>query len=129
MPILMLLLPFSNVLFRMKIILHLVQYSIQPLFSHFFTLLFLQLYIQIVNAQMDYPANWDKNLALAAERLLHLGGGHRELESLLNHSIHHFSRYIEKEPTDPQSSAIRFAIEHLSKEMDRLVESHRKTQH
>ncbi|KAK3538255.1 hypothetical protein QTP70_033068 [Hemibagrus guttatus] len=50
------------------------------------------LYCQIVNAQMDYPANWDKNLALAAERLLHLGGGHHGLESLLSNSIHHFNR-------------------------------------
>ncbi|MCI4382697.1 hypothetical protein PGIGA_G00017720 [Pangasianodon gigas] len=87
------------------------------------------IYCQIVGDQMDYPANWDKNLALAAERLLHLGGGRHGLESLLNHSIHHFSRYIEREPTDPQSSAIRSAITHLSKERDKLRDSHRTTQH
>ncbi|XP_058254326.1 transmembrane protein 260 [Hemibagrus wyckioides] len=87
------------------------------------------MYCQIVNAQMDYPANWDKNLALAAERLLHLGGGHHGPESLLSNSIHHFSRYIEREPTDPQNEAIRSAITHLSKERDRLGDLHRKTQH
>lgn len=84
------------------------------------------MYCQIVYAQMDYPANWDKNLALAAERLLRLGGGHHELESLLSHSIHHFSRYLEREPIDPQSGAIRSAITHLSKERDRLRDSLRK---
>lgn len=78
---------------------------------------------------MDYPANWDKNLALAAERLLNLGGGHHGPESLLSNSIHHFSRYIEREPTDPQNEAIRSAIRHLSKERDRLRDLHRKTQH
>lgn len=78
---------------------------------------------------MDYPANWDKNLALAAERLLRLGGGSHGLESVLSHSIHHFSQYIEREPMDPQRAAIRSAITHLSKERDRLRDLHRKTQH
>lgn len=78
---------------------------------------------------MDYPANWDKNLALAAERLLRSGGGSHGPESLLSRSIHHFSLYIKREPTDPQSDAIRSAITHLSQERDRLGESHRKTQH
>ncbi|KAI5616733.1 transmembrane protein 260 isoform X1, partial [Silurus asotus] len=78
------------------------------------------IYHQIVDAQKDYPANWDKNLALAAERLLRSGGGQHRLETLINQSIHHFSRYIEREPTDTQNSAIRSAITHLSKERDRL---------
>lgn len=98
-------------------------------YSSIWPFLYLQLYCQIVDAQMDYPANWDKNLALAAERLLRLGGGRHDLESLLNHSIQHFSRYIEREPTDPQSDAIRSAITHLSKERDILRDSHRKTDH
>ncbi|XP_053365559.1 transmembrane protein 260 isoform X3 [Clarias gariepinus] len=85
------------------------------------------IYCKIVNAQVDYPANWDKNLALAAERLLRLGGGQHGLESLLNHSIHHFRRYIEREPTDPQNSAILSAITHLTKERERLRDSLRKT--
>ncbi|XP_027028626.2 transmembrane protein 260 isoform X1 [Tachysurus fulvidraco] len=87
------------------------------------------LYCQIVNAQKDYPANWDKNLALAAERLLHLEGGQHGLETLLSRSIHHFTRYIEREPSDPQSDAILSAITHLNKERDRLRNLHRETRH
>ncbi|XP_067223834.1 protein O-mannosyl-transferase TMEM260 isoform X3 [Chanodichthys erythropterus] len=78
------------------------------------------LYCQIVDAQVDYPANWDKNLALAAERLLQSGGRGYSLDSLLSRSIHHFSRYLHREPTDPQSKAIRSVITHLRKELDKL---------
>ncbi|XP_026875416.2 transmembrane protein 260 isoform X2 [Electrophorus electricus] len=85
------------------------------------------LYCQIVDAQADYPANWDKNLALAAERLLRLGGGRHRPGSLLSRSIHHFSRYVQREPADPQSGAIRSAIAHLSTERDRLRASERQT--
>ncbi|ROL51950.1 Transmembrane protein 260 [Anabarilius grahami] len=78
------------------------------------------LYCQIVDAQVDYPANWDKNLALAAERLLQSGGRGYGLDSLLSRSIHHFSRYLQREPTDPQSKAIRSVIAQLRKERDKL---------
>ncbi|CAM4643396.1 unnamed protein product [Leuciscus chuanchicus] len=78
------------------------------------------LYCQIVDAQVDYPANWDKNLALAAERLLQSGGRGYGLDSLLSRSIRHFSRYLQREPTDPQSKAIRSIITHLRKERDKL---------
>uniref|UniRef100_A0A672QU56 Transmembrane protein 260 n=1 Tax=Sinocyclocheilus grahami TaxID=75366 RepID=A0A672QU56_SINGR len=78
------------------------------------------LYCHIVDAQVDYPANWDKNLALAAERLLRSGGRGHGLDSLLSRSIRHFSRYLQREPTDPQSKAIRSIITHLRKERDKL---------
>ncbi|KAK2878589.1 hypothetical protein Q8A67_019380 [Cirrhinus molitorella] len=78
------------------------------------------LYCHIVDAQVDYPANWDKNLALAAEHLLRSGGRGHGLDSLLSRSIRHFSRYLQREPTDPQSKAIRSVITHLRKERDKL---------
>uniref|UniRef100_A0A673JR63 Uncharacterized protein n=1 Tax=Sinocyclocheilus rhinocerous TaxID=307959 RepID=A0A673JR63_9TELE len=78
------------------------------------------LYCQIVDTQVDYPANWDKNLALAAERLLRSGGRGHGLDSLLSRSIRHFSHYLQREPTDPQSKAIRSIITHLKKEHEKL---------
>ncbi|XP_052001796.1 transmembrane protein 260-like [Xyrauchen texanus] len=78
------------------------------------------LYCQIVDTQVDYPANWDKNLALAAERLLRLGGRSHIPDTLLSRSISHFSHYLQREPTDPQSKAIRSVITHLKKERDKL---------
>ncbi|XP_065144678.1 protein O-mannosyl-transferase TMEM260 isoform X2 [Paramisgurnus dabryanus] len=80
------------------------------------------LYCQTVDAQVDYPANWDKNLALAAERLLRSGGGSYSPDTLLSRSILHFTLYLQKEPTDTQSKAIRSAISYLRKERDRLRE-------
>lgn len=80
------------------------------------------LYCQTVDAQVDYPANWDKNLALAAERLLRSGGGSYGPHTLLSRSILHFTLYLQKEPTDTQSKAIRSAISYLRKERDRLRE-------
>ncbi|XP_066537295.1 protein O-mannosyl-transferase TMEM260 isoform X2 [Hoplias malabaricus] len=84
------------------------------------------LYCQIVDAQPVYPSNWDKNLALAAERLLRSGGGSHKPDSLMSRSIHHFDRYLQSEPTDPQSQAIRSAITHLRKERDRLRNSQKQ---
>ncbi|KAI4879095.1 hypothetical protein NFI96_014434 [Prochilodus magdalenae] len=83
-------------------------------------------YCQIVDAQADYPSNWDKNLALAAERLLRSGGGSREPDSLLSRSIRHFGRYLQREPMDPQRQAIRSAMTHLRKERERLRDSQRQ---
>ncbi|KAM6912902.1 protein O-mannosyl-transferase TMEM260 isoform 1-T1 [Xenentodon cancila] len=76
------------------------------------------LYKEIVEAQSDYPPNWDKNLALASERLLRSGQRGHSPDSLLTCSIQHFIRYLEKEPTDPQAPHIRSAITHLLKERD-----------
>ena len=85
-----------------------------------------QLYKEIVVAHSDYPPNWDKNLALACERLLRLGHRGYSPDSLLTCTAHHFSLYLEKEPTDPQAPAIRSAIIHLFKERDRLRQSRRQ---
>ncbi|KAK2891755.1 protein O-mannosyl-transferase TMEM260 isoform X1 [Channa argus] len=85
------------------------------------------LYKEIVEAHSDYPTNWDKNLALACERLLRSGHQGYSPDSLLTCSIQHFRLYLEKEPTDSQSSAIRSAITHLLKEKDRLRQTHRHT--
>uniref|UniRef100_A0A3Q2ZNF3 Transmembrane protein 260 n=1 Tax=Kryptolebias marmoratus TaxID=37003 RepID=A0A3Q2ZNF3_KRYMA len=78
------------------------------------------LYKEIVRAHSDYPPNWDKNLALACERLLRSGHRGYGLDVLLTCSIQHFRLYLEKDPTDPQAPAIRSAITHLLKERDRL---------
>uniref|UniRef100_A0A1A7XTJ3 Chromosome 14 open reading frame 101 n=2 Tax=Iconisemion striatum TaxID=60296 RepID=A0A1A7XTJ3_9TELE len=85
------------------------------------------LYKEIVAAHSDYPPNWDKNLALACERLL--SSGHRGYgpDGLLACSIHHFSLYLEKDPTDPQAPAIRSAVTHLLKERNKLHQSQKKT--
>lgn len=85
-----------------------------------------QLYKEIVEAHSDYPPNWDKNLALACERLLRSGHQGYSPDSLLTCSTQHFSLYLEKEPTDPQAPAIRSAITHLLKERDRLRQSRRR---
>lgn len=86
-----------------------------------------QLYKEIVEAHSDYPPNWDKNLALACERLLRSGHRGYSPDSLLTCSAEHFSLYLEKDPTDPQAPAIRSAITHLLKERDRLRQSRRQT--
>ncbi|XP_030642873.1 transmembrane protein 260 [Chanos chanos] len=83
------------------------------------------LYCQLVDGHSDYPSNWDKNLALASERLLRVGGGGQGPDTLLSHSIHHFSLYLKKEPSDPQNKAVRTMIAHLRKERDRLRETDR----
>uniref|UniRef100_A0A3B4HAC3 Transmembrane protein 260 n=1 Tax=Pundamilia nyererei TaxID=303518 RepID=A0A3B4HAC3_9CICH len=78
------------------------------------------LYKEIVEAHSDYPPNWDKNLALACERLLRSGHRGYSADSLLTCSVQHFSLYLEKDPTDPQAPAIRSAITHLLQERDRF---------
>ncbi|XP_029350355.1 transmembrane protein 260 isoform X2 [Echeneis naucrates] len=83
------------------------------------------LYKEIVEAHSDYPPNWDKNLALACERLLRSGHRGYSPDSLLTCSAQHFSLYLEKDPTDLQAPAIRSAIAHLLKERDRLRQSRR----
>lgn len=79
-----------------------------------------QLYKEIVEAHSGYPPNWDKNYALACERLLRSGRRGHSPDGLLTCSIRHFTLYLEKEPTDPQESAIRSAVSHLLKERDKL---------
>lgn len=73
-----------------------------------------------MEAHSDHPPNWDKNLALACERLLRSGHRGHSPDSLLTCSSRHFRLYLEREPTDPQAPAIRSAITHLLKERDRL---------
>ncbi|XP_072222088.1 protein O-mannosyl-transferase TMEM260 isoform X2 [Leuresthes tenuis] len=85
------------------------------------------LYKEIVEAHSDYPPNWDKNLALACERLLRSGHRGYNPDSLLTCSTQHFSLYLEKELTDPQAPAIRSAITHLLTERDRLRQSRKQT--
>uniref|UniRef100_A0A3Q3IUL5 Transmembrane protein 260 n=1 Tax=Monopterus albus TaxID=43700 RepID=A0A3Q3IUL5_MONAL len=85
------------------------------------------LYKEIVEAHSDYPPNWDKNLALACERLLRSGHRGYSPDSLLTCSAQHFKLYLEKEPTDPQAPAIRSAITHLLKERGRLRQSQEQT--
>lgn len=86
-----------------------------------------QLYKEIVEAHSDYPPNWDKNLALACERLLRSGHRGYSPDSLLTCSTQHFSLYLEKELTDPQADAIRSAITHLLQERDMLSQGRRRT--
>lgn len=86
-----------------------------------------QLYKEIVEAHSDYPPNWDKNFALACERLLRSGHRGYSPDRLLTCSTRHFSLYLEKEPTDPQAPAIRSAIAHLLKERDEFRQSQRQT--
>ncbi|XP_076023866.1 protein O-mannosyl-transferase TMEM260 [Genypterus blacodes] len=85
------------------------------------------LYKELVEAHSDYPPNWDKNLALACERLLHSGQQGFSPDSLLTCSARHFTLYLEKEHTDPQAPAIRSAIAHLLKERERLHQRQRQT--
>ncbi|XP_055361639.1 transmembrane protein 260 isoform X2 [Betta splendens] len=85
------------------------------------------LYKEIVEAHSDYPPNWDKNLALACERLLRSGHQGYGPDSLLTCSIQHFTLYLEKEAADSQAPAIRYAIAHLLKERDRLRQSDGRT--
>uniref|UniRef100_H2MNF3 Transmembrane protein 260 n=1 Tax=Oryzias latipes TaxID=8090 RepID=H2MNF3_ORYLA len=85
------------------------------------------LYREIVDVHSSYPPNWDKNLALACERLLRSGQQGHSPDSLLTCSAQHFSLYLEKEPTDPQAPAIRSAITHLLKEKERLRQTRTNT--
>ncbi|MEQ2191680.1 hypothetical protein XENOCAPTIV_001050, partial [Xenoophorus captivus] len=81
----------------------------------------------IIGAHSVYPPNWDKNLALACERLLRSGHRGYSPDHLLTCSIQHFTLYLEKDPTDPQAAAIRSAVSHLLKERDRLRQSRNQT--
>ncbi|XP_059210076.1 transmembrane protein 260 [Centropristis striata] len=85
------------------------------------------LYKEIVEAHSNYPPNWDKNLALACERLLRSGHRGYSADSLLTCSTQHFSLYLEKEPTDPQAPAIRSAITDLLRERDERRQNRRQT--
>ncbi|CAG5866391.1 unnamed protein product [Menidia menidia] len=85
------------------------------------------LYKELVEAHSDYPPNWDKNLALACERLLRSGHRGYSPDSLLTCCVQHFSLYLEKDPTDPQAPAIRSAVTHLLSERDRLRQSRKQT--
>ncbi|XP_056152390.1 transmembrane protein 260 [Lampris incognitus] len=85
------------------------------------------LYKEIVEAYADYPPNWDKNLALSCERLLHAKHHGHSPESLLTCSTHHFNLYLKKEPMDPQAPAIRSAVTHLLRERDRVRQSQKRT--
>ncbi|XP_041710216.1 transmembrane protein 260 [Coregonus clupeaformis] len=78
------------------------------------------LYKEIVERHTDYPPNWDRNLALASERLLRSGKQGHSPDSLLTCSIQHFSMYLDKEPTDSQAPAIRTAVSHLLQERTRV---------
>ncbi|XP_068195800.1 protein O-mannosyl-transferase TMEM260 isoform X2 [Antennarius striatus] len=83
------------------------------------------LYKELVETHSNYPSNWDKNLALACEKLLRSGHHGYSPDDLLSCSARHFSLYLEKDPGDPQQEAIRSAVTHLLKERDRL--HHRQT--
>ncbi|XP_054652973.1 transmembrane protein 260 isoform X2 [Dunckerocampus dactyliophorus] len=85
------------------------------------------LYKELVEAHSNYPPNWDKNLALACERLLRSGHQGHNPDGLLTCSIQHFSLYLDKDPTDPQAPAIRSAIAHLLKERDWQPKHFKKT--
>lgn len=76
---------------------------------------------------MDYPPNWDKNLALACERLLRWGRRGQDADGLLTCSTRHFGLYLEKMPTDPQADAIRSAVRDLLRERERLRQSQRRS--
>ncbi|KAK6304447.1 hypothetical protein J4Q44_G00250330 [Coregonus suidteri] len=78
------------------------------------------LYKEIVERHTDYPPNWDRNLALASEKLLRSGKQGHSPDSLLTCSIQHFSMYLDKEPTDSQAPAIRTAVSHLLQERTRV---------
>lgn len=78
------------------------------------------LYKEIVEAHSDYPPNWDKNLALACDRLLRTGHRGYSADSLMACSIQHFTLYLQKDATDPQTPAIQLAISRLRQERDRL---------
>ncbi|KAM6960759.1 protein O-mannosyl-transferase TMEM260 [Aplochiton taeniatus] len=82
------------------------------------------LYRELVEAHSpSYPPNWDKNLALASERVLRWGRGQHSAWTLLTCSLTHFSRYLEREPSDPQAGAIRSSIAHLLQERARLTQT------
>ncbi|XP_061553175.1 protein O-mannosyl-transferase TMEM260 isoform X6 [Phycodurus eques] len=85
------------------------------------------LYKALVESYSSYPPNWDKNLALACERLVRTGHQGHSLDGLLSCSIQHFSLYLDKEPADPQAPAIRSAVAHLLKERDQHRQSLKKT--
>ena len=74
-----------------------------------------------MEAYPAYPPNWDRNMALACERLLRSGPkGPGETDRLLSCGIKHFSLYLTKERKEPQAPAIRSAIAQLLQERERL---------
>ncbi|CAL8272712.1 unnamed protein product [Merluccius merluccius] len=85
------------------------------------------LYKEIVEAYSEYPPNWDKNMALACERLLRSGlQGPGGADGLLTCSIKHFNLYLKKDRQEPQAPAIRSAIAHMVQERERLRQNLRR---
>ncbi|XP_058522471.1 transmembrane protein 260 isoform X1 [Ochotona princeps] len=78
------------------------------------------LYKEIVSSQKKHPVNWDKNYAIACERMLRLGARDADPEVLLSETIKHFHLYARKAREDPQRADILAAVKHLRKELQNL---------
>lgn len=64
--------------------------------------------------------NWHKNYAIACERMLRLGRGDVDPETLLAETVKHFLLYTEKAEDDPQRQDILQAVQHLREELQGL---------
>ncbi|XP_068051002.1 protein O-mannosyl-transferase TMEM260 isoform X2 [Anomalospiza imberbis] len=74
-------------------------------------------YKEIVNSHPHHPVNWHKNYAIACERMLRLGRGDVDPETLLSQTVKHFLLYTEKAEDDPQRQDILQAVQHLREEL------------
>ncbi|RLV98318.1 hypothetical protein DV515_00010906 [Chloebia gouldiae] len=77
-------------------------------------------YKEIVNSHPHHPVNWHKNYAIACERMLRLGRGDVDPETLLSQTVKHFLLYTEKAEDDPQRQDILQAVQHLREELQGL---------
>uniref|UniRef100_A0A674GL20 Transmembrane protein 260 n=1 Tax=Taeniopygia guttata TaxID=59729 RepID=A0A674GL20_TAEGU len=77
-------------------------------------------YKEIVNSHPHHPVNWHKNFAIACERMLRLGRGDVDPETLLSQTVKHFLLYTERAEDDPQRQDILQAVQHLREELQGL---------
>nr|XP_031360712.1 transmembrane protein 260 [Lonchura striata domestica] len=77
-------------------------------------------YKEIVNSHPHHPVNWHKNYAIACERMLRLGRGDVDPETLLSQTVKHFLLYTERAEDDPQRQDILQAVQHLREELQGL---------
>ncbi len=82
-----------------------------------------ELYTKAVAQHKQYPIFWHKNLALAAEKLMHMEGHKYSQKEMCEQSIKHFERYLEVDSGDQDRASIEAAVNTLKgrlKVMDSL---------
>ena len=77
----------------------------------------------------NYPAFWHKNIALAAEKLIHFEGHQYSQKNMCEESIKHFEIYLQSDSQDGDRPSIEAAVKTLKgrlnmlKQLDQVAET------